>query len=190
MKKLFLILLTGILSAPFSLVAQDNIFDFKKTASILIDAKGQKTKLRIEDKKYILVYYSSHWCSACKSFTPKLVDFYKKNSNGLFEIIFMSLDFSEKDQLAYMRNSRMPWIAVSFPKLKGSGLFEFAGYVMPWIAVFKVDGTHIPNSNLNLVNRTPEQVLAALRGAMSIKKNKIDKDTVKKTQTKRDIVSL
>jgi thiol-disulfide isomerase/thioredoxin len=164
------IILIALIFANFSLMAKNNRFNFAKIAPILTNAKGKTAKLDLKHKKYILVYYSSHWCSACRSFTPKFIDFYKKYNKGLFEVVFMSLDFSEEKQFAYMNETKMPWLAVKFPQLKPSGLFKYAGCVMPWITVFKADGTPLPNNELNLLNHTAEQVLSNLRKTLNTKK--------------------
>ena len=145
----------------------DRKFDFAKIASHIVNTKGEKAKLDLRGKKFILVYYSSSWCGSCKSFTPKLVDFYNKHHKGVFEVVFMSLDFSEKGQMKYMKRDKMPWLAVKFSELKPSGLFDFAGCVMPWIAVFKTDGTWVPTNDLCLTNHTEAQVLANLKKTLS-----------------------
>ena len=161
------VLLIGVISVGFALHASDRKFDFNTLSDILVDANGHKTTLNLKDKKYILVYYSASWCSACRALTPKLVKFYKKNSGGLFEVIFMSLDFSEQKQLKYMRDDDMPWPAVKFSNLKPSGLFEYVGCVMPWIAVFKKDGTVMNVSGLSLLNNTSDQLFVKLKNIMT-----------------------
>ena len=158
---------TALLLASTTISAKECTFNFAKLAPKLVKAKGEKASLNLKGKKFILVYYSSHWCSACKSFTPKLVEFYNKNNKELFEVLFMSLDFSEKNQLAYMREAKMPWPAVKFSYLKPSGLFEYAGCVMPWISVFKADGTLVPSGCLNLTSCTADQEIANLKKLMT-----------------------
>ena len=101
-------------------------------------------------------------------FTHKLVDFYNNNSKGTFEVVFMSLDFSEEKQLAYMQDEKMPWPALKFDHLKSSGLFDYSGCVMPWISVFKADGTMLPNNELNLLDHTPEEIFSILKETMNI----------------------
>ena len=178
------IILTLILSAPFALSAEEQKYDFTKLAPVLINAKGEKAKLNLKDKKYILVYYSSDWCGTCKEFTPKFVDFYNQSSKGVFEVIFMSLDFSEPKQLAHMKKTSMPWLAVKFSELKPSGLFEFVGATMPWISIFKTDGTLVAQQNVDLTNHTFQEVLAGLRKTMKIEKPPKEAPDTKKTQPK------
>jgi nucleoredoxin len=189
---LFKSLIILISLASISVHAGGRKYNFTKIAPKLVNSKGEKAVLDLKKKKFILVYYSSHWCGTCKAFTPKLVEFYKENSDGLFEVVFMSLDFSEKSQLAYMRNDKMPWLAVKFDYLKPSGLFEYAGYVMPWIAVFKADGTWLPTNDLSLTNHTASQVLANLKKTLlngSDPKPK-EKRSVKTKSPKGDYAAL
>jgi len=151
-----------------SLYAAEPKFDFSKLSNHFVNQKGEKVKLDTQSNKYILIYYSSNWCGTCREFTPKLIDFYKKHNKDLFEVVFMSLDFSEKKQLAYMQKATMPWIAVEYSQLKPSGLFEYVGCVMPWIAVFDSEGNFKPDNKLNLVTSTSEEVFAKLKKIMSI----------------------
>ncbi|CAF4352117.1 unnamed protein product, partial [Rotaria sordida] len=64
------------------------------------------------DEKYkgkvIGLYFSAHWCPPCRSFTPILIDFYKKHSEDKnFEIIFISSDNDEESFSDYYKD--MPW---------------------------------------------------------------------------------
>ena len=50
--------------------------------------------------KYLMIYFSAHWCPPCKQFTPVLSKFYTdlKAQRSDFELIFAS---SDKDQGAF-----------------------------------------------------------------------------------------
>lgn len=64
-----------------------------------------------ESAKYIGLYFSAHWCPPCRSFTPSLVEAYKKHlkAKGL-EIIFVS---SDRDQASFAEYyGTMPWLAI------------------------------------------------------------------------------
>ncbi|XP_014673718.1 PREDICTED: LOW QUALITY PROTEIN: nucleoredoxin-like [Priapulus caudatus] len=66
--------------------------------------------------KVIGLYFSAHWCSPCRAFTPVLVDFYnelKKSESGAdLEIVFVS---SDRDQSSFDEYfAEMPWLAVPF----------------------------------------------------------------------------
>lgn len=90
----------------------------------LVALDGKKLKrfddAALADKKYIAVYYSAHWCPPCRTFTPKLVQWYQatKPANPHFELIFVSSDHSEKEMESYMLGEKMPWPALQFAKKK------------------------------------------------------------------------
>lgn len=66
----------------------------------------------LSQKKYIMLYFSAHWCPPCRSFTPKLGEWYKKfkKTRDDFELIFVSSDESEKDFKEYF--GTMPFKAL------------------------------------------------------------------------------
>ncbi|KAL5552878.1 hypothetical protein UlMin_040279 [Ulmus minor] len=64
--------------------------------------------------KTILLYFSAHWCSPCRAFTPKLSEIYNeiKAKGEAFEVIFIS---SDRDQSSFDEYfSSMPWLAIPF----------------------------------------------------------------------------
>ena len=48
------------------------------------------------DSKYLMLYFSAHWCPPCKAFTPKLSEAYQKlkeeQGDDAFELVFVSSD--------------------------------------------------------------------------------------------------
>ncbi|UJR24524.1 hypothetical protein I4U23_005899 [Adineta vaga] len=67
--------------------------------------------------KIIGLYFSAHWCPPCRTFTPKLIEFYKtygKEKN--LEIIYISSDFDEQQYEEYYRE--MPWLRFDFKQQK------------------------------------------------------------------------
>ncbi|KAL3856812.1 hypothetical protein ACJMK2_011529 [Sinanodonta woodiana] len=62
------------------------------------------------------LYFSAHWCPPCRVFTPKLVEFYKKqkeSGTGLkLEIVFVSWDRDEASYKEYFE--QMPWLALPY----------------------------------------------------------------------------
>ena len=81
---------------------------------------GSNSKVAVDGalkpKQKLGLYFSAHWCPPCKAFTPKLVDWYKKQnaeSNGhTLEIIFISSDRDEASFADYF--TCMPWLALDF----------------------------------------------------------------------------
>lgn len=64
---------------------------------------------------FLLLYMASDWSPASRAFTPKLVDYYKKESGGhLFQVLFISSDNGEREMRAFMKKAKMPWPAVVF----------------------------------------------------------------------------
>jgi len=62
---------------------------------------------------YICLYFSAHWCSSCKSFTPLFAEYYNSHhEDKKFDIIFVSLDQSQSDFDKYYGS--MPWKAVVY----------------------------------------------------------------------------
>ena len=72
------------------------------------------SKIRdFKEKKYVFLYFSAHWCPPCRQFTPELVKLYNKNnSNGDFDLLFVSSDRSQKAMDEYMKETKMPWLGV------------------------------------------------------------------------------
>jgi nucleoredoxin len=74
--------------------------------------------------KYVMFYFSAHWCPPCRAFTPVLAEFYKANHESLnFEIVFVS---SDKDDGAFNEYwGTMPWLGLPFAnrELKDSVCF-------------------------------------------------------------------
>ncbi|EER08368.1 thioredoxin, putative [Perkinsus marinus ATCC 50983] len=83
-------------------------------------------------KDIVALYFAAHWCPDCTAFTPTVKKFYEsllrelencflcsvqdvraKNPDKL-EIIFVSSDKSENEQIAYHRNDMPDWLRVPF----------------------------------------------------------------------------
>ena len=61
--------------------------------------------------KYVLLYFSAHWCPPCRGFTPVLAEFYKAAAASKnFEVVFVSSDRDQKSFDEYY--GEMPWLAV------------------------------------------------------------------------------
>ena len=115
-------------------------------AGQLVDASADELK----GKKYLFIYFSAHWCPPCRIFTPKLVDFYKKNKgNGDFELIFVSFDRDEKALVNYMKEEGMPWIAVKWRAAATEVLLKYAGRGIPSLALLDGEGRVLANSEVN-----------------------------------------
>jgi len=91
---------------------------------VIDDIEGTKSDQdELLEKKYIMCYFSAHWCPPCRSFTPKLCAWYtefKKTRND-FELIFCSSDSDEASFKDYFKT--MPFKAVNvFGSKTGEGI--------------------------------------------------------------------
>ncbi len=99
-------LLKGKLVQPFQQVTGDPV----PPAVLFSLFKGEL------NYQYYLIYFSAHWCGPCRVFTPQLVKFFNDNQlpkKGI-QLIFVSLDTTERDMWKYMTETKMPWLAVAF----------------------------------------------------------------------------
>lgn len=134
-----------------------NKTDFELTITKdLVISKGSRTKkvpqAEQTPKDYYAIYYSAHWCGPCRSFTPKLVDFYEKASkkHDNFEVIFVSSDRSEDDMAGYMKEADMPWLALDFDeKKKTKELTRYAGGGIPCLVLVDNNGKVLSDSYVN-----------------------------------------
>ena len=177
MRHFAMLLIAGIMGASITLAAADKSLNLKKLEAMLITSNGKKAKkINLKNKKYILIYFSAHWCPPCRRFTPKLVDFYNKFSKkGNFEVILVSADRDKKAQLEYMTSTSMPWPAVKLTKIRKSGLQSYAGRGIPCLVMIKPDGSVVSDTNVNGQYLGPQKVLADLEKILSEKKDESNK---------------
>lgn len=86
------------------------------SAAGLLEGKGSE-RLPAESlaTKYLLLYFSAHWCPPCRGFTPQLVAFYhklKEAKGESFELIFVSSDKHREAFDEYF--NEMPWFALPY----------------------------------------------------------------------------
>ncbi|VDP17414.1 unnamed protein product [Heligmosomoides polygyrus] len=63
--------------------------------------------------KVVALYFSGHYCLACRDFTPVLKSFYNELlSSEKFEVVFVSSDLTEEDQKKYMEECHGDWYCV------------------------------------------------------------------------------
>lgn len=143
-------------------------FQHRLGASInsdLVALDGRKLKPvenpDLGNKKYLLVYYSAHWCPPCRAFTPDLVRWYRsmRKYQDQFELIFMSSDKSEEEMKEYMIDAKMPWPAFAFGKTPGSPLRQFAGSGIPCLVILDENGGVVSHSYVNGQYRGPRAVM-------------------------------
>lgn len=115
----------------------------------VVDSSGQMHRTNgMADKQYMLLYFSAEWCPPCRGFTPELVKYVRKNRSGdNFDLLFVSSDRSERDQLNYMRSYKMSWAAVPHDRINPSGLKQkYGGSGIPNLVVVDPDGNKVLSS--------------------------------------------
>ena len=80
----------------------------------LVSKNGQIPSSSLNAFKYVLVYFSAHWCPPCRGFTPKLGLFYDNVNAGekTLEIVYVSGDRTPEQFEEYY--DEQPWVAVPF----------------------------------------------------------------------------
>ncbi len=82
----------------------------------LVNAEGQRISAAELQGKKIGLFFSAQWCPPCRAFTPRLVEAYEelKAQGKPFEVVFVSHDRTEDDMYGYMRDYKMPWLAIRY----------------------------------------------------------------------------
>ena len=123
----------------------------KKAAEALYKLFGSKLKNAKKSSmstdelagKTIGIYFSAHWCPPCRAFTPDLVKFYNslKKADKPFEIVFVSSDKDKKAMYNYMKEMKMPWLALPYgDKLKASLSSKFNVKGIPKLVILSSSG--------------------------------------------------
>jgi len=102
----------------------DQILASKEAAGDTIESDSLKDK-------YLMLYFSAHWCPPCKIFTPKLSKAYKKMKaeRDDFELVFISSDRDEetfKEYFGEMTFCALPY-SLRETKAELSNKFEVKG---------------------------------------------------------------
>ncbi len=119
----------------------------------------------LEKKKYVALYYSAHWCGPCRKFTPQLVEYYNRvvAAHPDFEIIFVSADRSRFGWETYVRETKMPWLAVDFDQVAElGGIRDLGGKSIPSLLVLDRNSRMVASSYDGEKYLGPQNALAAL----------------------------
>jgi nucleoredoxin len=124
----------------------------------------------LSHKKLIAFYFSANWNESSRKFTPELVEYYNrvKDQHPEFEIIFFSLDKSESDMEAYMRQTNMPWPAIDYQKLQEKEVLKkSAGDGIPSLVLVDQAGKLLSSTSAGSQYFGPAKVLADLDSIFS-----------------------
>ena len=107
----------------------------------LLDATGKAVSGETLSGKYVGLYFSASWCPPCRTFTPKLVEFRKANTDK-FEVVLVGADNSEKAQANYMKKYMMPWLAIKHQSTAANLLVKKMGVSgIPYLVILAPDGS-------------------------------------------------
>lgn len=136
---------------------------YRSIADMLVTSSGAEaggTRLeRLASSKFVLIYFSAHWCPPCRAFTPELVTYYEQHRDKPFEIIFVSSDESAQDQQRYMTEMGMSWLAVRHDQIPFSSLRSMGGPGIPCLVLLDQDGAVLSHSYVNGQYVGPHKVL-------------------------------
>ena len=149
----------------------------------LVDAQGQPVSPDTLNGKMVFLYFASSTCGPCHFFCPKLIEFRNRYKDQL-EVVFVSQDSSEKVQLKYMQDSKMPWPAVKWHDYKiddGNELrglmTKYQGWGTPSVAVLSKSGElesqersdwvpdeieHLPEEEVGILQKESDKIDAVL----------------------------
>ncbi|RLE30715.1 MAG: hypothetical protein DRJ61_12370 [Acidobacteria bacterium] len=143
--------LTAAVSPKKTSTKEDTQAGDEKAAKALYKLFGSKFKNAKKSSlstdelagKTIGVYFSAHWCPPCRAFTPNLVKFYNllKKADKPFEIVFVSSDRDKKAMYKYMKEMKMPWLALPYgDKHKASLSSTFNVRGIPKLVILNASG--------------------------------------------------
>jgi len=133
----------------------------KMLPSKLLDSKGKKISRDELAGKTVGFYFSAHWCPPCRQFTPQLVKFRNANQEE-FEVVFVSSDNSPKEQMKYMKETKMKWYTLPHRSNEANALakkFNVRG--IPSLVIVNPEGETITTKGTFEVMNNPQGALQA-----------------------------
>lgn len=107
---------------PFKPIPKPKFEDFIKEAKF-ISQDGKESTIDDVQKagnKYLMLYFSAHWCPPCRGFTPLLKKWYTKNKPSLnggdrqFECVFVSSDQDESTGNSYFKDDHGDYLKLDY----------------------------------------------------------------------------
>jgi nucleoredoxin len=131
----------------------------KMLPSKILDSKGKKISRDELAGKTVGFYFSAHWCPPCRQFTPQLVKFRDANQEE-FEVVFVSSDNSPKEQMKYMKETKMKWYTLPHRSNEANALakkFNVRG--IPSLVIVNPEGETITTKGTFEVMNNPQGAL-------------------------------
>ena len=104
---------------------------------------------QLSSVKYYALYFSASWCGPCRDFTPKLVREYQrlKQKHPEFEVVFVSNDHSSGDMRDYMKEDRMPFLALKYDQVQREPEIQrYCGPGIPCLVLVDAGGRVLSDS--------------------------------------------
>jgi nucleoredoxin len=105
--------------------------------------------VRLAGVKFYAFYFSASWCGPCQEFTPDLIDAYGKIRALYpeFEVIMVNRDRSPAEMFAYMRDDKMPWLALRWDDIRNAdAINHYAGAGIPDLVLVDANGKVLSDS--------------------------------------------
>lgn len=122
-----------------------------------IDQQKVHHSMQELDDKYLMLYFSAHWCPPCKAFTPKLSKAYTalKNARSDFELLYVSSDRDQETFESYFASMTFPALPFSERQAKADLSSRLQVKGIPTLMMFgprPADGSDRALINANLRN--------------------------------------
>jgi thiol-disulfide isomerase/thioredoxin len=120
-------------------------------STLLVNKSGNRVDPKyLIEREYFLLYYAASWCSACRRFTPTLVEFYNTyHTRNTFEVILYTADQSSEAMFSYMQQAAMPWVAIDFSSRSQTELSQYPGSGIPQLVLVNKQGEVLATSEVN-----------------------------------------
>jgi nucleoredoxin len=102
----------------------------------MVDSDGNAAKVDVEGSKVFALYYSASWCGPCRQFSPSLVKYVNEvaAANPKLTVVLVSSDEKDADMFKYMKEDKMPFMAVPMAK-SPSVLLGYAKGSIPQLTI-------------------------------------------------------
>jgi len=136
-------------------VLKNILNEAKKRSNSLIGKQGQNLVMQdlnltpvsmySIEKKYTILYFWDPKCGHCKVETPKLLEFYKQNTEELnLEVFAVCADTNMQAMKSYIQENNLDWINVNGPRSYTQNFHELYNiYTTPFIFVLDKNKTII-----------------------------------------------
>lgn len=134
--------------------------------------RADKTQVRTADLAeipHIMLYFSASWCGPCRQFTPSLVSFFEKHKDSRkVMVILVSRDQGPVEMLQYMKDASMPWPAIPYSRIEGSGIpKKYGGRGIPNLVLLNADGSVRSGSYVDGEYVGPRKVMRDLEAILA-----------------------